>query len=165
MKYCPSCRSEYEDWAQLCRDCNRLLQGELPAEEEHSDGSPRLEIVGMVPTVPARRRRPAREIVGMVPIEQRRMIEVDHSGAHEITVEFTLQSGETFTVVDFIEGVSVEDGIQMLGSQLVSEMGTGKVHVFTYWQGEQFYFDAILMDEVAAFSVTSGGGEEEEQEE
>lgn len=110
--------------------------------------------------------RPAREMVGMsMPLRDRRMIEPDHSGAHEIVIEFTLQSGETFSVTEFIQGVGVEDGIQILGEQLVKEMGTGKVHTFTYWRGEQYTYDAVLMDEVAAFSISPALGSMEEVEE
>jgi hypothetical protein len=39
MKYCPKCRTEYENWVKVCADCGVELVYELPKEpaaaEEH----------------------------------------------------------------------------------------------------------------------------------
>jgi hypothetical protein len=32
MKYCPKCKSEYEDWVEACADCNVQLADKLPEE-------------------------------------------------------------------------------------------------------------------------------------
>jgi len=32
MKYCPKCRTEYEDWITVCADCKAPLVLELPQE-------------------------------------------------------------------------------------------------------------------------------------
>jgi hypothetical protein len=32
MKYCPKCRTEYEDWVKLCADCETTLVNQLPKE-------------------------------------------------------------------------------------------------------------------------------------
>jgi hypothetical protein len=39
MPYCPECRDEFEDWVEVCPDCNVALVDELPAlpERETSD--------------------------------------------------------------------------------------------------------------------------------
>ncbi|MFA5143326.1 MAG: DUF2007 domain-containing protein [Candidatus Omnitrophota bacterium] len=32
MKYCPKCRTEYENWVKVCADCNTELVYELPQD-------------------------------------------------------------------------------------------------------------------------------------
>ena len=32
MKYCPKCKTEYEDWVKLCADCEIALINQLPKE-------------------------------------------------------------------------------------------------------------------------------------
>jgi len=32
MKYCPKCKTEYEDWVKLCADCEVILVDHLPVE-------------------------------------------------------------------------------------------------------------------------------------
>lgn len=32
MKYCPKCKTEYEDWVKLCADCEVTLVNHLPKE-------------------------------------------------------------------------------------------------------------------------------------
>ena len=34
MKYCPKCRSMFEDWVTKCSDCDVELTGKLPEEPE-----------------------------------------------------------------------------------------------------------------------------------
>ena len=32
MKYCPKCKTEYEDWVKFCADCQDKLTNQLPKE-------------------------------------------------------------------------------------------------------------------------------------
>jgi len=34
VKYCPSCKAEYEDWVAKCSDCDAPLVNELPPEPQ-----------------------------------------------------------------------------------------------------------------------------------
>lgn len=82
-----------------------------------------------------------------------------------ITIEFVLANGETFTVQDFIDGSSADGAIRQLGDQLAAEIGTGRVRTFPYWEGDEFFFDAVRMDQVAAFSISMAAADEENEEE
>ena len=39
------------------------------------------------------------------------------------------------------------------------------VRKFAYWYDDDFYMDAVLMDEVAAFSISADWGDEEDEDE
>ncbi|HZU04672.1 MAG TPA: hypothetical protein VFB73_01730 [Chloroflexota bacterium] len=82
-----------------------------------------------------------------------------------VAITFTLRSGEAVEVRDFLNGPATEEAIRRYGEALAAEIGTDKVRTFAYWYDDEFYLDAVLMDEVAAFSISADWGEEEEEEE
>ena len=82
-----------------------------------------------------------------------------------VNITFTLRSGEAVEVRDFLNGPATEQAIRAYGENLAAELGSDKVRTFAYWYDDDFYMDAVLMDEVAAFSVSADWGEEEEQSE
>ncbi len=82
-----------------------------------------------------------------------------------VNITFTLRSGEAVEVRDFLNGPATEAAIRSYGENLASELGSEKVRTFAYWYDDDFYMDAVLMDEVAAFSVSADWGEEDEDEE
>lgn len=44
MRYCPECRTEYEDWATACVDCDRALEPGLPPEPPEAPHARALQI-------------------------------------------------------------------------------------------------------------------------
>ena len=82
-----------------------------------------------------------------------------------VNVTFTLRSGEAVEVRDFLDGPATEEAIRAYGEGLAADLGHDKVRKFAYWYDDDFYMDAVLMDEVAAFSVSADWGEEDEEEE
>ena len=92
-------------------------------------------------------------------------IEREEELPRSITITFTLRSGEAIEVRDFLDGPANEAAIRAYGEALATELGGDKVRTFAYWYDEDFYMDAVLMDEVAAFSVSADWGEEEDEEE
>ena len=93
----------------------------------------------------------------------------DNTGEDElpqsISITFTLRSGEAVEVREFLDGPATEQAIRAFGELLAADLGNDKVRTFGYWYDEDFYMDAVLMDEVAAFSITADWGEEEEDDE
>ena len=81
-----------------------------------------------------------------------------------VNITFTLRSGEAIEVREFLDGPANEQAIRAYGESLAADLGSDKVRTFAYWYDEDFYMDAVLMDEVAAFSVTTDWGEEEDEE-
>ncbi len=45
MKFCPECRSEFQDWAQVCNDCQVPLVDKLPKIKTPAHGKDHDEIV------------------------------------------------------------------------------------------------------------------------
>ena len=90
---------------------------------------------------------------------------VEADSAQAVSIEFLLASGETFTVQDFVEGEATDDAIRRLGEQLAAELGTSTIRKFPYWEGEDFFFDAVRMDQVAGFSISLSEVEEEDEDE
>ena len=82
-----------------------------------------------------------------------------------VNVTFTLRSGEAVEVRDFLDTPATEQAIRTYGQALAADLGTSKVRTFAYWYDDDFYMDAVLMDEVAAFSVSADWDEEDEEEE
>ena len=82
-----------------------------------------------------------------------------------VNITFTLRSGEAVEVRDFLDGPATEQAIRAYGEALAGELGSDKVRTFAYWYDDDFYMDAVLMDEVAAFSVSADWDEEEDEEE
>jgi hypothetical protein len=82
-----------------------------------------------------------------------------------VNITFTLRSGEAVEVRDFLDGPATEQAIRAYGEALATDLGSDKVRTFAYWYDEDFYMDAVLMDEVAAFSVSADWDEEEDEEE
>ncbi|MCL4543433.1 MAG: hypothetical protein M1118_02350 [Chloroflexi bacterium] len=81
-----------------------------------------------------------------------------------VTIEFLMRSGETFTVSDFVDEDPADEGVRALGKALVSDMESGAIRQFSYWEGETFSFEAVKMDQVAAFTITANDEEDEEVE-
>ena len=71
-----------------------------------------------------------------------------------ISIEFTLVSGETVSVRDVIPEPVTEASIRRYAEELVRQLQTDTVKTFTYWWAGDFYFDAVRMREVAALSVS-----------
>ena len=90
---------------------------------------------------------------------------VESDNAQAVSIEFLMASGETFTVQDFVEGDVLDDAIRRLGEQLAAELGTATIRRFPYWEGEDFFFDAVRMDLVAAFSISLSNADEEDEAE
>jgi hypothetical protein len=82
-----------------------------------------------------------------------------------VNITFTLRSGEAIEVRDFLNGPATEAAIRAYGEGLASELGSDKVRTFAYWYDDDFYMDAVLMDEVAAFSVSADWGDEDDDDE
>jgi hypothetical protein len=82
-----------------------------------------------------------------------------------VNITFTLRSGEAIEVRDFLNGPATEAAIRAYGEALAGDLGSDKVRTFAYWYDDDFYMDAVLMDEVAAFSVSADWGEDDEDEE
>ena len=93
----------------------------------------------------------------------------DTNGEEELpqalNITFTLRSGEAIEVRDFLNGPATEQAIRSYGETLASDLGSDKVRTFAYWYDDDFYMDAVLMDEVAAFSISADWGEEDEEDE
>jgi hypothetical protein len=82
-----------------------------------------------------------------------------------LNITFTLRSGEAIEVRDFLNGPATEQAIRTYGESLAGELGSDKVRTFAYWYDDDFYMDAVLMDEVAAFSISADWGDEEDEDE
>ena len=82
-----------------------------------------------------------------------------------VNVTFTLRSGEAVEVRDFLDGPATEQAIRTYGEALAADLGKDKVRTFAYWYDDDFYMDAVLMDEVAAFSVSADWDEEDDEDE
>jgi hypothetical protein len=94
----------------------------------------------------------------------------DNTGEEEqlpqvVNVTFTLRSGEAVEVRDFLDGPATEQAIRTYGEALSADLGKDKVRTFAYWYDDDFYMDAVLMDEVAAFSVSADWDEEDDEDE
>lgn len=83
---------------------------------------------------------------------------------NEVSIEFTLRSGESIEVRDRLPGPADENSIRRYGEQLAADLGTDKVRTFAYWYDDEFFLDAVLMEEVAAFSVSAANDEYDEDE-
>lgn len=89
----------------------------------------------------------------------------DADAGQAVSIEFLMISGENFTVQDFIEGDAVEDGLRRLGDELAAQLGTSQVRRFPYWEGDEFFYDAVRMDQVSAFSISLSAEDVEDEEE
>jgi hypothetical protein len=78
----------------------------------------------------------------------------DAETGQAVSIEFLMVSGETFTVQDFVDGGAMDEALRRLGDNLASQLGTNQVRRFPYWEGEEFFFDAVRMDQVSAFSIS-----------
>jgi len=75
--------------------------------------------------------------------------------AQVLSIEFILSSGETLTVREFAGESSLEAAMNRLGQQLAQEIGGDRTRTFSYWEGDDYYFDAVAMRHVIAFSISS----------
>src|SRR5262249_43319051 len=83
---------------------------------------------------------------------------------HSVSITFTLRSGEALEGRDFLDGPATGQLLRAYGETLSADRGGDKGRTFAYWCDADFFVDAVLMDEVAAFSVSAAGGEDEEEE-
>jgi len=90
--------------------------------------------------------------------------ETGDDNANVVSIEFMLTSGESFTVRAFAEGGSLDDAVTALGERLVAEMGSERVNTFAYWEEDEYYFDAVSMRSVVAFSISPYGSDDDEDE-
>lgn len=81
-----------------------------------------------------------------------------------LSIEFTLLSGETISVRDSLNEEVTEAAIRRYAESLVRELQTDTVHTFSYWWAGDFYLDAVRMREVAALSVSPVAEEDDEAE-
>ena len=88
----------------------------------------------------------------------------DNGPAADISIEFTLLSGETISVRDSLDEEVTETAIRRYAERLVRELQTETVHTFTYWWSGDFYVDAVRMREVAAISVSPVAADDDEDE-
>jgi hypothetical protein len=89
----------------------------------------------------------------------------DAETGQAVSIEFLMVSGETFTVQDFVDGGATDEALRRLGDNLASQLGTNQVRRFPYWEGEEFFFDAVRMDQVSAFSISLAAEEVEDEAE
>ncbi|MGI8913917.1 MAG: hypothetical protein ACR2JY_09105 [Chloroflexota bacterium] len=89
----------------------------------------------------------------------------DAEAGQAVSIEFLMVSGETFTVQDFVDGGVADEALRHLGDDLASQLGTSQVRRFPYWEGEEFFFDAVRMDQVSAFSISLAAEEIEDEAE
>lgn len=89
----------------------------------------------------------------------------DAETGQAVSIEFLMVSGETFTVQDFVDGGAIDEALRRLGDNLASQLGTNQVRRFPYWEGEEFFFDAVRMDQVSAFSISLAAEEVEDEAE
>jgi hypothetical protein len=80
-----------------------------------------------------------------------------------VTIEFLMASGETFTAQEFVNSEDFKTGVERLGEVLVREIAQGVVHRFPYWEEESYYFDAVRMDQVAAFTISPTSMDDDEE--
>ena len=73
----------------------------------------------------------------------------------ELSIEFTLLSGETVSVRDTLEENATEELVRRYAEGLIREIGSDTVRTFSYWWDGEFYVDAVRMHEVAAVSVST----------
>lgn len=88
--------------------------------------------------------------------------DVDGELSADLSIEFTLLSGETISVRDSLEEEVTEAAIRRYADSLVRELQTDTVHTFSYWWSGDFYVDAVRMREVAALSVSPVADEDDE---
>ncbi|MBI4212781.1 MAG: hypothetical protein HY534_00565 [Chloroflexi bacterium] len=74
--------------------------------------------------------------------------------ASNLSVEFTLLSGETISVRDNLTEPVTEDAIRKYAEELVRQLQSDTVRTFAYWWAGDFYVDAVRLREVAALSVS-----------
>ena len=89
----------------------------------------------------------------------------DTETGQAVSIEFLMASGETFTVQDFVDGAAADEALRRLGDELASQLGTTQVRRFPYWEGEGFFFDAVRMDQVSAFSISLSAEEVDDEAE
>jgi len=85
--------------------------------------------------------------------------------SREISIEFTLLSGETISVRDELDDEVTEDAVRRYAQNLVDGMGGDTIRTFAYWWEGEFYVDAVRMREVAALSVSTVTEEDDEEDE
>jgi hypothetical protein len=88
----------------------------------------------------------------------------EYEMGQDLSIEFTLLSGETITVRDTLEETATEDSVRHYAEALIREIGSDTVRTFSYWWDEEFYVDAVRMREVAALSVSTVSLDEEDDD-
>jgi hypothetical protein len=85
-------------------------------------------------------------------------------GPWNVSVEFTLLSGETVSVRDSIPEPVTEAGLRRYAEDLVHQLQTDTVRSFAYWWAGDFYVDAVRLREVAALSVSPVIDEDDDED-
>ena len=88
--------------------------------------------------------------------------DLDGQLSSDLSIEFTLLSGETISVRESLDEEVTEASIRRYADKLVRELQTDTVHTFSYWWSGDFYVDAVRMREVAALSVSPVAEEDDE---
>src|SRR5438094_35829 len=82
----------------------------------------------------------------------------------ELSIEFTLLSGETISVRDTLEDPATEQSVRQYADRLIRDIGVDTVRTFSYWWEGEFYVDAVRMREVAAISVSTVSADDDEDD-
>ena len=82
----------------------------------------------------------------------------------DLSIEFTLLSGETVSVRDQLPETATEATVQAYAKRLIALIGNDSVQTFTYWWQGEYYVDAVRMREVAAISVSTSSEDDDSEE-
>ncbi|OGG48204.1 MAG: hypothetical protein A3F84_21965 [Candidatus Handelsmanbacteria bacterium RIFCSPLOWO2_12_FULL_64_10] len=88
----------------------------------------------------------------------------EHELASNLSVEFTLLSGETISVRDNIPDPVSEGAIRRYAEDLVGQLKSDSVRTFAYWWAGDFYVDAVRLHEVAALSVSPVSDDDDDED-
>ena len=82
----------------------------------------------------------------------------------DLSIEFTLLSGETISVRDHLPDDATEATVQTYAKRLFELIGNDTVQTFAYWWQGEYYVDAVRMREVAAISVSTSSEDDDAEE-
>jgi hypothetical protein len=82
----------------------------------------------------------------------------------EISIEFTLLSGETISVRATLDDPVTEDSVRHFADEIIRDIGVDTLRTFAYWWDGEYYVDAVRMREVAAVSVSTVSAEDDDDD-